>query len=70
MKRYFRDGSQWPAADQKLARALYLAVSGVLEGKQSTADVIADELAVAGRRTIGEAARKAGEVKITQPAMM
>lgn len=64
LKRYYKDGSQWPMADQKLARALYAAVSGVLEGKTSAPDTLPSELEVAGKRTVGDAARKAGEVLI------
>lgn len=57
--RFIKDGTQWPAADQKLAREIQASLRVVLgQGVPN----------VAPPNTVGAAARKAGEVKTLTPA--
>lgn len=57
--RFIKEGTQWPAADQKLAREIQASLRVVLgQGVPN----------VAPPNTVGSAARKAGEVKTLSPA--
>lgn len=59
LKRYFKEGSQWSAADQRLAKAMHDAVQAILTPGAEQ---------IAAPRTVGAGAKQPSEVKTLSPA--